>query len=177
MATTLENLKVAVARVLQSVRQAPGVVIEGRVGEVAAPARPYFLYSIESATPQASPVTTYSAEDPPLTQTVTATAVPVVFLIECVGGAAMGDAFKAALALRVSQRAFDLYAIAGLMDISAPTNLSAFEVGTMRQRAQFRLTLSAALDYSTDAETIEHISATVGDRTVTVSKGVDPHGC
>jgi len=175
--TTLDALTRAVSRVLQTIRPASGAVVVGRVGEVAAPAVPYILFSIESVTPQASPVVSYSDEDPPVTQTVTATAVPIVFLVEVIGGAAMGDAFRAALALRVSQRSFDLWAIAGLMDITAPTNLSALEVGTMRQRAQFRLALSAALDYSIGAETIEHLTIVANGETVTVSKGVNPHGC
>lgn len=175
MATTLDELKRRVSEVLQVVR--PGMVIEGRAGEAAAPVRPYALFSVESVAPVDFPIVSYDELDPPTIQTVTSTATPVEFLIEAVGGAAMGDAFRMCLTLRTSQRCFDLYAICGLMGVTAPVNLSALEVGTMRQRAQFRLTVSAALDFTADAETIEHISATAFDRTVTVSKGVNPHGC
>ena len=182
MATTLDALKRQVSRVMKA--SAPArQVIEGRVGETAAPDGAYIMFSIDGFTPQDFPlveVTEVADED---IQTVTSTATSIVFLIDFAGGDAMTDASRAIMFLRMSQRAFDLYAIAGLLGVSNPINLSALEVGTTRSRVQFRLTLSAALDLTGAAEVIDSLEVTVAnevsgyDETFTIERGVNPHGC
>lgn len=185
MAITLDALKRALSKAIKgavSARQ----VIEGKVGEDAAPSSPYVMFSIDGFTPSDFPVTTITGPDDAEIQTVTACAVPVVFLIDVVGGKGSNDAWQDTsniiLNLRLSQRSFDLYAVCGLMGVTNPVNLSALETGSMRSRVQFRITLSAALDLTAEAEIIESIDVTViepqrlYDETFTIEQGVNPHG-
>lgn len=182
MATTLDALKRQVSRVLKE-STTGREVIEGRVGETAAPAKPYFMFSVDDFTPQDFPVVEIKEALPDDLQVVTSTATPITFLIDVVGADAMTDASRAMLSLRISQRAFDLYAICGLLGISRPINLSALELGTHRSRVQFRLTLSAALDFTAASEVIDSIEIAVKepvvefDKTLTIQRGVNPNGC
>lgn len=169
---TITQIETAVAAWLNAVRGARELV-KGRIGEAAAPSVPYLMYSVDVVQlPDSIP--TRIADD---TQTAGAVAVLEVAL-SFVGDIAPGhsarnDASLIMLSLRHSQRTADILAVAGLMGVGSITNMTALEVGTLRQRYDCRLTLSATLTADAEAETIHTVEAGFFEHTLPFSTTID----
>jgi hypothetical protein len=170
---TLTELENAFGLTLAAIMPARELV-KGRVGDAAVPATPYVMYEAEDITLPDSPVVSISDDE--TTQTVSAV-TPVTFLLNFVGGNAQSDAVRFSLALRLSQRTADLWKVCGLWGVSQIIDLSAVENGTMRARAEVRVTLSATLHIEHAAELIETVDIeitepqSVYDMTITVNEG------
>ena len=149
MATIVE-VEDAVAALLAALGR---TVIQGRIGEAPNPAEPYAMWSLDNLELSDFPVIT--VDDAGTEQSIVSTNTPLEFLVNIVGGPAMADAVRFGLSLRQSQRTLDLYALCGLSGLTPFQNLSSLEVGTYRQRIEFRLTLFAAVDLIVPPEWIE----------------------
>lgn len=166
---TPTQLETAVAAWLNAVRGARELV-KGRIGEAPAPAVPYIMYSVDVLElPDSIPT-----HDDGTTQTVRASAVPVEIALSIVGdlaapATARNDAARLLLTLRMSQRTADVLAMAGLAGVGPVRNMSAVEVGTMRQRFDTRVTLSAILTAEAATETIGQVEIGVFEHTIPTS--------
>jgi len=179
MATLLEVQR-ALGQVLKDLADVPRVMVVGRVSEGAVPKSPYIVYRLDKI--QMDPQDPTVIVDDANTQQVMANATPLEYVVEWVGGDAMGAAFRFSNLIFATQRTADLYAVCGFLDISDLMDLSGLELGTMRARVQARVTLNASLTSTAAAETIEHQGLRVieqphsFDKTFTVTQGVNPHG-
>lgn len=152
--------------------------VRGWYGEAPAPSGPYFFYRVEGVEfPDLLPA---EVDDAGVIQTVRSTStVTVAFSLN--GGDALGDAVRLRLALHQSQRTVDLYRVAGLLGVSSPQDLTALELGTMRTRADIRVSLSAALTLENAAEIGETQGLRIReqshgyDQLITIVDGVPPH--
>lgn len=149
MIATITQVEDAFAALLSQLGR---VVIQGRIGEGAAPAQPYAMWDLESLELTDFPLVTVDG----VSQHIVSTNTPLIFLVNVVGGAAMSDAVKFGLSFRQSQRLNELYKFCGLSGISPMQDVSAVEVGTFRQRVQLRVTLFAAVDLLAAPETLAH---------------------
>lgn len=152
--------------------------VRGWYGEAPAPSGPYFFYRPEIAEfPDILTADVDSAGTVQMVQGLSMVTVSFSFN----GGDAMGDAVKFRLALHQTQRTVDLYLVAGLLGVTAPQDMTALELGTMRTRADIRLSLSAALTLENDAEIGETQGIRIReqahgyDQTITIVDGVPPH--
>lgn len=166
------TLERAVADFLLAVAPAR-VLVKANDSEAGQPAGPFTEYDLNTAGGLSKALARVdSAQD------VQAIAATITVRLRFFGGAAMQDAVNTALSLHATQRTFDLYAVCGLLGVSNPVDLTALELGTMKPRVDMTLTLSAMLDWTTEAETIGSVQITVPPSgTVTVEEGVNPHGC
>lgn len=133
------------------------VLVEGRVGEAGVPSSPYALWSLENLVLSEFPVKTIEG----VNQRIVSTGTPFEFLVNFVGGDAMGDAAKFALSFYQSQRLNELYKYCGLSGFTGPQDLTAVELGNFRKRVELRVTLFAAIDLTAPAELIENIDVTI----------------
>lgn len=154
MIATITQVEDAFAALLSQLGR---VVVQGRIGEGAAPANPYSMWSLESLELSDFPVITVDG----LQQRIVSTNTPLIFLVNIVGGQAMSDAARFGLSFRQSQRLNELYKFCGLSGISPMTDVSAVEVGTYRQRVQLRVTLFSAVDLLVGPEALEHQDTTL----------------
>lgn len=164
---TITELESAVAAWLNAVRGARQLV-KGRIGEAPAPAVPYLMYAVDIAElPAHMPLDTDGT-----TQTVRAPDTRVEVPISVVGDITTGghsarnDAAAFVMSLWQSQRTADMLAQCGLWGVGPVRNLTAVEVGTMRQRYDFTVTLSAILTADAPAETIESVTAGIYELTI-----------
>lgn len=151
---TLVQVEDAVAALLVALGR---TVVQGRIGEDGAPSTPYAMWRLDRIELGDFTRTTVGATE----QIVIASNTPLEFVINVVGAAAMADTVKFALSLRQSQRTADLYKLCGLSGVGPFQDLSGLEVGTYRQRVEFRLTLFTALDLTAPVELIETICVNV----------------
>lgn len=164
---TITEIETAVAAWLNAVRGARQLV-KGRIGEAAAPSVPYLMYSVDIAElPSSIPVDMGSgAQTARAPDTRIEVIMSVVGDIATGGHAARNDAAALVLSLRHSQRTADMLAQCGLWGVSPIRNLTAVEVGTMRQRYDLTVTLSAILTADASAETIHEVTAGVYELTI-----------
>lgn len=154
MIATITQVEDAFAALLSQLGR---VVVQGSIGEGAAPSVPYAMWNQESIELSDFPLITVDGVE----QHIISTNTPFVFLVNIVGGQAMQDAVKFGLSFRQSQRLNELYKYCGLSGISQLQDVSAVEVGTFRQRVQLRVTLFAAVDLLAAPETLEHQDTTL----------------
>ena len=149
----------------------PGrMMIEGNVGEGAAPSVPACIWRLTSIEPDDFPRVEYVGDDQ-LLHSVT----PLTFRVTCLGGPDTIDAcFRVAAGLRLSQRTSDLFKVCGFWGTQPVTDLSALETGTMRQRAEMLVVLSADITMTSPREWMDQVDLRVEapakafDETVTV---------
>lgn len=164
---TITEIESAVAAWLNAVRGARQLV-KGRIGEAPAPAVPYLMYAVDlTQLPDSIPVdlgaTAQTARAP---DTRLEVVLSVVGDITSAAHSARNDAAALALSLRHSQRTTDVLAQCGLWGMSPIRNLTAVEVGTMRQRYDLTVTLSAILTADAPAESIHQVTAGVFELTI-----------
>lgn len=134
-------------------------MIRAKVGEAPAPSGPATLWDLARAVPSDNPVTTFEDEN----QIVTSTDTMLDFTVTMLGGDAMSDAMRVSNGLRATQRTADLYRVCGLWGVEPPQDLSALETGTIRARAEFRVTLSAPIESVFARETIDTQQVTINE--------------
>lgn len=163
---TITEIETAVAAWLNAVRGARQLV-KGRIGEAAAPALPYLMYAVDiTELPSSIPVDVGATQTARAPDTRVEVIMSVVGDITAGGHAARNDAATLALSLRHSQRTVDVLAQCGLWGVSTIRNLTAVEVGAMRQRYDLTVTLSAILTADAPAETIHEVTAGVYELTI-----------
>ncbi len=163
---TITEIETAVAAWLNAVRGAR-LLVKGRIGEGAAPAVPYLMYAVDlTELPDSIPVDTDTLQTARAPDTRLEVAMSVVGDIAAGNRSARNDAATLALSLRHSQRTADVLAQCGLWGVSPIRNLTAVEVGAMRQRYDFTVTLSAILTADAPAETIHEVTAGVYELTI-----------
>lgn len=163
---TITEIESAVAAWLNAVRGARQLV-KGRIGEAAAPAVPYLMYSVDiTELPSSIPVDMDIAQTARAPDTRVDVTMSVVGDIASGAHAARNDAATLVLSLRHSQRTADVLAQCGLWGVSPIRNLTAVEVGAMRQRYDLTVTLSAILTADAPAETIHEVTAGVYELTI-----------
>lgn len=154
------------------------VPVLGWFGESPEPATPYFMYRVEVLGLPQSIV--HGVSDDGLTQTVRAVST-VVVSVSFNGGDSMLDCLNFCLATRASQQNRTLFAICGFMGVSDPQDLTALALGTQRNRADVKLTLSASLTYENVGEYFETQGLRIKeaphgyDETIIVQQGVNPN--
>lgn len=163
---TLTQVESAVAAWLNAVRGARALV-KGRIGEAAAPAVPYLMYSVGTVElPDSIPVAMDVSQTARAPDTVVEVNISVVGDITTGGHAARNDATALVLSLRHSQRTLDIKAAAGVWGVSQVQNMSALEVGTLRQRYDLTVTLSVILTADAAPETIEKVTTGIYELTI-----------
>lgn len=163
---TLTDLETAVASWLNAVR-GPRELVKGRIGEAAAPAVPYVMYSIDAVGELSA---LFEVEDDGTIQRTQASDTSVTVVMSVVGdlpGApARNDALRILLTLGHSQRTADLLGKAGFLGLNGPRNMSAVEVGAMRQRWDCSVELSAILTAEAPSETIGGLEVGIYEHTI-----------
>ncbi len=179
--TTLVQLKQGVAA-LMKVMLPNRIIHEGMVGEGAAPNRPYMIYRLESFDLPDSIVNNIDEVGEDFTQSIRAM-TGVIFGLSFIGGDAFADAQRFMLSVRMTQRSGDLWKICGLSGFSPIQDLTALEVGAMRQRVDVKMTLFTSLELIETMENIESINFVVNEdaleysRLLNVTQGENPNGC
>ena len=147
------------------------VLVRGNIGESPAPSSPYVIYRLAVTKHPEFTRTEYTSTD----QIVRANTT-VEFAVSVVGNrsgsTAMDDATRIALGLRLTQRTGDLYALCGLWGVEPVQDLSGVEVGTMRTRADFRVSLSVSTDITAPREWIAEVETTVTEPVRTFDKSI-----
>ena len=152
--STVTEIETACATYLRAMFPTERVLVQGNIGEGPAPSGPSLIWRLDTLEPPDFTVTEISETE----QLIEAHGVPMEFVVtvlgDRVGQSARDDAMRLVLGLRQTQRTADLLAVCGFMGVGEVRNLSALETGTMRQRAEFRLMLSASLHLAATPETI-----------------------
>lgn len=180
---SIQQISNAVALYIKDVFGNTRQVIKGKVGEVPAPASPYAMYWVEGIELSDHTVNTPLDDQLNDNQIVSSRATPITYGINVVGGDdAHNDAIVLSLAARASKRRFDLYKVCGFVGATQVINLSALETGTMRGRAQFMLSVSAALDFEIYEGTIGSVDIGLNEltiphsETIRIDERVNPNG-
>lgn len=162
---TESDIESAVAEWLNAVRGSR-VLVKGAIGESPAPSVPYVRYQLAGV----QLPDFVALETGPTEQSARAADTRLTFLIDVVGDVGADTARRAAgrlaLTLRHTQRTADLFAVAGLWSVGEIRNLTAVELGTMRQRMQFQLTLSAILTAETAEESMHTVQTGIHELTI-----------
>lgn len=152
------------------------VVVQGRRGEGAEPAKPFTMWQMRELPSAGRPRVVVDA----LTETITYSASPIEFVVSFDGADAMADAQALKALLYSMHRYADLYTVAGLSGVIGPTDLSGPQLARYQTRADVRVLLSAALSYTpaTLPDLVEHSCVTLdvpeNDHTETFC--IDKHG-
>lgn len=173
--STITEIEDAFAAFLSSTFPQPGGrdIVAGLIGEGPAPSRAAVIWRTDSWEPDEFPRTEYVGDD----QVIHAV-TPVTFVVTCLGDrpgqSVRDDCLRIQAALRLSQRTGDLFKVCGFWSAEEVRNLTALETDKMRQRAEFRVVLSADLTLTAPREVIDEVALTVAtlappsDRTINV---------
>lgn len=167
----LIDIERAVADWLLSVMPAR-TMVKRDDGDMGAPSGKSIVYGIQESDFIGRPRSSIGST----VQTVSGPSVLKVTL-SFIGGDAMGDAIKTRLSLWATQRTSDLYRVAGLMSAGNARDLTALELSTMQARADVEILVSVVLTFEPAPESIDSVVITTPSTVITVTRGVDPHGC
>ncbi len=160
--STVTQIEDAFAAFLSAQFPNPGgrVIVAGLIGEGPAPSGPAVMWRTDGWEPDEFPRTEY-VDDDQIVHAVTPISMVVTLLGDRPGQSVRDDALRIGSALRMSQRTGDLYAVCGLWSVEEVRNLTALETGKMRQRAEFRVVLSADLTHTAPREWMDEVDLNV----------------
>ncbi|MPW31955.1 hypothetical protein F9L16_23660 [Agarivorans sp. B2Z047] len=140
MSTTLDELEKALHDWLALVTSR--VIVAAGYDEQPRPKDPYCSFQITDTKPLDHPVTTLSEDG--LTESIYQQH-SVQVTLEVIGGNSNQVINRILSSTWSAGRSFDLWKLCGLGGFTEPNNLTALEVGTLRQRWQSKLTLHTTL--------------------------------
>lgn len=154
--STPTQIEDAFAAFLSGVFDGSRVTVAGLIGEGPAPSSPCVMWRLDSVDPDEFPRTEYVDDDQ-----VIHSVSPMTFIVTCVGDrpgqSVRDDCLRVQMALRMSQRTGDLFKVCGFWGVEPVKNLTALETGKMRQRAEFRVVLSADLTLTAPREVMDEV--------------------